>query len=506
MKEKTFYFLFIHEINSNFKSGKYIFVLTVSLIIASVFAFLQTTDFADRLNNYQHEKTKLDEESNHIKVFSEAQKIFFLKPNPLSIFSKGVDDKVGNKMIISVTDIPELQSESQQRNSFLSIFTGFDTASIITFIISLLVFLTVSNGISEEKEKGTINLIFSNSVSKTGYFLSKYVAYLLLSILPVVILFSCNILFILLNKSINLTLTEYFRVLLMFFASILFVSTITLIGLMASFYCKTTQKSVILNLSIWLMFVFIYPGLIGLFFPDNTIDSRQINSEIEQLKRDFLINSIRLSDELHPRIDENQVSSSGFDEPYLSFLTKSIDVTHKRRYEYIEKVWERTFPQLFSLQYQIITLQKNYRNNLYEKNKRYNNFTFFLPNTSFSKASEKLAGTDLYSRYEYIIQSGTEYRELFLQYLKNRDAFGLKFFTQMPRELMRDDFDAYYSFIDESSDLIYKNYKDISIDDFPELECQHASVFPKELFILLLLNVLLFMAWFFISNSKSNWL
>jgi len=503
MKRTAFYFLFIHEINSNFKSGKYMFVLIVSCIIALVFAFLQTTDFADRLNNYQHEKIKLNEKSNQMKVYSEAEKILLFKPNPLSIFSKGFDEKVGNKMIISATDIPELRNESQQKNPFLSIFTGFDTISIVTFLISLLVFLTVSNGISEEKEKGTLKLIFSNSVSKSEYFLSKYCAYLILSILPVVILFLCNILFILLNNQISLTLIEYVRILFLFLASVLFISIITIIGLIVSYCSNTVQKSVILNLSIWLIFLFIYPSLVGLIaFSDNKIDSQQTKKEIEQIKKDFLVYSMKLNDELYHNKDRDGFYTIQFEDPYLSILVKVTDVTQKYHYEFLEEYNKRALPELFTMQYKIINLQKNYRNNLYKKNKTFNNYTFFLPTTSFANVSEKLACTDLYSRYEFIIQKGIDYRELFLEYLKSRDAFGLKFFTQMPRHEMKDDMNEYV--IDESSKLLYQNYGVISVDDFPEFNYQYTEFFPQELFVLIFLNIILFVGFLFVSNSKTN--
>jgi ABC-type transport system involved in multi-copper enzyme maturation permease subunit len=471
-------------------------------MVALVFAFLQTTDFVDRQNNYNNEKDRLNE-SRQIKVFSEAQKTVLIKPNPLSIFSKGVDEKVGNKMVVSVTDIPDLHNDSQQRNPFLSIFTSFDTISIITFLISLLVFLTVSNGISEEREKGTIKLVFSNSISKTEYFLSKYFAYLILSILPIVILFSCNIIFILLNNLIELTLTEYLRILLLFVSSILFISTITLTGLVISFYCKTVQKSVILNLSIWLVFIFIYPNSVGLIVSSNKkIVSHELNETIKQIKRNFLIKSIKISDEVHHHKDMDCITSLGFDDPYLGFLTKAIDITQKYHYEYLEEYHHRIIPELFSMQNEIINLKTVYRNSLYEKNKTINNYTFFLPTTSFSKASEKLACTDLYSRYEFIIQQGVEYRKSFMQYLQNRKAFGLNFFTQMPKHEMRDDFNAYS--IDASSAFLYNNYKNISIEDFPEFNYRYAENFPKELFILIILNILLLLYWLYISNSKSN--
>jgi len=151
-------------------SFKFSLILIVSVIVTVVCVYVQIKDFEDRQQNYFEEVMKTEELKKSFLVFSEFKIPILIKPKPLSIFAKGFDEKIGNKIIISVTEIPEFQTTSQKRNPFLDIFLNFDIISIVQIILSIMTVFLVADTISGEREDETLKLVFANHVSKFEYF------------------------------------------------------------------------------------------------------------------------------------------------------------------------------------------------------------------------------------------------------------------------------------------------------------------------------------------------
>jgi hypothetical protein len=148
LRMKNFKILLFHEFLQQVKSFKFILMVALSLIVTIFTVYIQVADFKERVQNYDTERLKADEEAAKAGTFAELNVPVIIPPNPLSIFSKGFDEKAGNKIIISVEDLPELETVAQKKNPFMGIFTNFDIVSIVKIIFSLMAIFLISDSIA----------------------------------------------------------------------------------------------------------------------------------------------------------------------------------------------------------------------------------------------------------------------------------------------------------------------------------------------------------------------
>ena len=90
-----------HEFQNQLKSFKFLLVLVITLLVTLFCVFIQVKDFADRKEQYNQQVERKQEMLSSVRVFSDLKIPIVIKPNPLSIFAKGYDEKLGNEIMIS---------------------------------------------------------------------------------------------------------------------------------------------------------------------------------------------------------------------------------------------------------------------------------------------------------------------------------------------------------------------------------------------------------------------
>ncbi len=131
-------------------------VYSLKFLTMSVFAILfgllcisiQIMDYQDRKAVYDEEVLKADEASRSAKVYSQLQVPIVIEPNPLSIFAKGSDEKIGNRIVISVFQLLQFEDTSQKKNPFMAIFSTFDLVTLVQILFSIMALFLVSDSIA----------------------------------------------------------------------------------------------------------------------------------------------------------------------------------------------------------------------------------------------------------------------------------------------------------------------------------------------------------------------
>ncbi len=286
---KNFKTLLIQEFLNQVKSFKFLLMVLLTLIVTVFTAYVQIIDFKERYQNYQAEALKASQETKEACTFAELHVPVITPPNPLSVFSKGFDEKAGNRIVISVEDLPELETVSQKKNPFMAIFMNFDIISIVKIILSLMAIYLIADTISGEREEETLKMVFMNSVTRLEFFLAKYVAVLVVLTIPLLGIFLFSSFFISLQPLIHLTAIQWLRILLIFLSSLGFLSVFILIGLWISVKSYSSSQAMILGLLVWVITVFIYPTLVNYVTGEIVAvpSSDEINNQINTMKQEF---------------------------------------------------------------------------------------------------------------------------------------------------------------------------------------------------------------------------
>ena len=478
---KNFKTLLLNEFMQQIHSFRFVLSLFVTFIVTVVCVYVQVQDFADRQQTYQAEQTKAINESKQARIYSEFKVPVFIKPNPLSIFSKGFDEKAGNYANISVFELPELRSSSQKSNPFMEIVENFDVLSIVGIILSLLALFIVGDVISGERENETLKLVFSNQVSRAEYFLAKYVGSIITLIIPLIMVFLITSLFIILHPLIMLTGLQWLKIVLLLFSGICYLSVFILIGLTISSRVFPAAKAIMVCLVVWIAMLNIYPNLVNYVVSGlvKIPETQQLNVEIKQL-----------DDEMQKKFDENErkvpSGPSSCSYCWSGPVTRMILLGNKDFVLRTEKLNALNLPAHFEYQGRIYSEKKHFKQQLFHQQKAGSYFLQLLPNFQLSNGCSVIASTDFQSRDLQLHNSLEIFRANIINYIRSKDGFGFKFFTLMKPEQLKYNYNDYTK---EEFDLFCKNKQQLDISDAPQFYFKDKLKIPVDMLFLVVLNV-----------------
>jgi ABC-type transport system involved in multi-copper enzyme maturation permease subunit len=266
---------------------------------------------------------------------------------------------------------------------------------IVKMVISFLTILFAFDSISGEKENKTLALSLSNSISRGTILFGKFVS--IVSIMSIVLVTGMilSTIIILIAGNINLGSQFIFESLGFLILSIFLISCFTVFGLLTSIIAKNSNVSLLISLSLWLIFVIVIPNT-ALFWARNffSIDNADI---IEQ-------RIIQEFDDLNKNAPPGSWSSSG--DPFY--------YRHELR---------------ANLQMSRMLKEKQHRDSYYQdmmgqfENTR--NITLLSPVSLFDYLVEAFLGGG-YFRFRKNWEGLHSFQEQFLSYFKEIDAADVK--------------------------------------------------------------------------------
>lgn len=499
---KNFKILVIQEFLQQIKTLKFVLLLVVSLALSIVIGYLNINNYIDRHENYVEEVRKSEEAKKEYRVYSEFNMPVFNPPNPLSIFSKGYDEKADHKYDISPVKLPVPQSISVANNPLMVIFNSLDIIQLIAVIFSVWVLLMTAGAIVGEKEDATLKMIFANNVGRLKYFTTKYLGALIPLILAILISFITVILMILFNPGISVNTTFFVKILLLIFSSILFLSFYILLGLTISSISKTSSGAIVTSLFIWVILVFIYPNTVNYFVTSYT----KTTSEDEFVSK----NEILIKDALTRRLDwlkENRagggscwtVMSFGNGEEGLEFMAiNKFAICNKKAMEHFLKTNNKFLPEIISLHEQLLKNHIDFEGEKLKQLKVFKGATFFLPNSVFTSSCEAFCATGIKSEFIDFWDNVRIYRQSIMEYLEDKNAYGYKFFTTVPEELIGE-----FENLEKSKYSYDETKIRLEMEDAPRFSYSKKASIPLEAIGLIILNLIVFGTGIYFFNKKS---
>ncbi|MFC2160565.1 ABC transporter permease [Acidobacteriota bacterium] len=236
------------EIVSNLLSYKFFIVIILTVILIFTSFFIMYRDFSERLADY-----------DIIKPTSE-DPIAVLPPNPLSMFSKGLDEAMGRSFESTVIGIT-VRAGQKSGNKVFSFFPTPDFMYIVKVVLSLVALLFGFDQISQEKERGTLRLMLSNPTSRTRVLVGKWAGNLLSLSVPFMLVVLLGFAFVNLNRDINFSANQLVRLALILCVTLFYMALFLSLGILISTLTRKAAISVVALLLIWVLMVFVIPNL-----------------------------------------------------------------------------------------------------------------------------------------------------------------------------------------------------------------------------------------------------
>ena len=200
----------------NLMTFKFAIGTILCVILVSVFVPVLAKDYQRRLEEYNENITANEAELRKVMVYKNILPTVYRPPNVLSVFSEGVEKRLGTSAKISNMEVPEISNTSGEINPYMSMFPDMDVSLILRIVFSALALLVAYNVISGEREQGTLKLILSGAISRHQVLLGKFLAGLMILIVPVTIVFILALIFLLSFPMIELTSSNWAGIVLMY--------------------------------------------------------------------------------------------------------------------------------------------------------------------------------------------------------------------------------------------------------------------------------------------------
>lgn len=414
----------------NLMTFKFAVGTIVCVILTAVFMPIMAKDYQQRLRTYNENVARNEAELLKVKVYKNITPTIYRPPSVLSVFSEGLEKQIAGSAKIEYNKIPELSAAATQENPYQAIFPVFDASLIFKIVIGVLALLVAYDAISAERERGTLRLMLSATIARHQVLLAKFLAGLLILVVPVTITFTIGLIILLSFPMVDLTRSDWIRIGLMYFASLLFVSAMYNLGLLFSCLTGRSAISLVLGLFIWIVFVVIVPnGSVYLSERVQPLESQEkVDGQIKSLQQDY---RSEFEKSMPPRPDTYQSDNNGaFGHWYHRKINKEAVEYFKERYrlehtlgiKYADRFWE---------------VEHSYLSGLSEQNKLAHNLSRISPISLYGNAMSSLAGTDIAGFQSYIMSVKT-YRNKFIDYVRYRtDSFStISLFTPFTVEQM----------------------------------------------------------------------
>lgn len=281
---KTIYF---HELKNILMSPKFTatFLTCSLLLLLSVFIGIEQYNLSVRqyetVTSFTNQAMR--EQKDWMGLTAKAQR----KPEPMQIFAGGVGNDIGRYSNINSLSGVKLVHSNYSDDPVYALFRFIDFTFIVTFVFSLLAILFTYDLINGEKEKGTLQLVFSNSVPRAKYIIGKLAGVWTGLVIPILIPLLISILLIIFYR-IPFKSDDWIKLLMLIFISLLLFTFFIILGTLISTIVKRSSVSFLLCLVIWICLVFIIPraGVIAAGQLINVPSSAEIEGQQDGYAKD----------------------------------------------------------------------------------------------------------------------------------------------------------------------------------------------------------------------------
>ena len=251
------------EILDNLLGHKFLFIFILCSVLILFSVYIGAVDYVESRKEYDANMASLNErmQQPNSSVLSERMGYrIYRPPQVLRTVVAGVEDAAGRVSYPNQLYENNLAESRHESKTIFTLFGSLDLMFAVKFILSLCALFLAYDTISGEKEKGTLKLTLSNSISRaqliSGKIIGNYVSMLLLFLTPLLM----SLIVLLLFPGISLNGEDWLRLLFIFLMFLLYVSVFFALGIFVSTMTARASTSFLVLLFLWIALVIVIPG------------------------------------------------------------------------------------------------------------------------------------------------------------------------------------------------------------------------------------------------------
>ena len=254
------------ELLDNLMTFRFAAAVFITLLLVVVNTVVLLKDYEQRLTAYNKATQESHQELREEKAYSNYYEklVVHRPPNPLSIFNLGLDKQAGNEIAVYHAFVPTIWDAVKHGadNPFLNLFTSIDIALVFQGVLSLLALVFAYDALAGEREHGTLRLVLTHPIQRGYILFAKYISAMLCLLVPLLISLLLSIILLTTSTSISWDGDDFLRIGGIVLTSLLYISLFYLIGLCISAMTRRTSTALMLSMFAWGFLVLVYPNLI----------------------------------------------------------------------------------------------------------------------------------------------------------------------------------------------------------------------------------------------------
>lgn len=414
----------------NLMTFKFAVGTILCVVLMAVFTSILLKDYQQRLESYNQAVADDVAEMRKARVYKNIKPIICRRPEVLSIFSEGLEKRVGNAAKIDVENIPEIQSQYAEKNPLLVIFPSLDISLIFKIVLSILALLIAYDTVSGEREQGTLKLTLSGTAARHQVLIGKFWAGLTTLIIPITMAFIVALLIFYLSPSVTLSGSDWAAITMMYVVSLIYISVLYNFGLLCSCLTKKSATSLMFLLLFWIILALLIPNISvsmarKFCAPE---PAEKTDRQVAALEAEFDREYAEFKKTIPLRTGDEIYGSGAYGGWYVVGSTRSgmhryqqlLAFRDPLRAKYAEKVWK---------------IRREYFRNLSDQKDLADNISRCSPISLYEQIMSALSRTDQDSFHAFISQAIT-YRNEISEYIRSRtDNFSsISYFSPLSEE------------------------------------------------------------------------
>jgi ABC-type transport system involved in multi-copper enzyme maturation permease subunit len=400
------------ELRDIIYSTKFAITFAAAAVLVLLSFYVGIRNYQESIHEYENAKTTNAANISAQTDWRQIQDRVFRKPQPLEILVNGVTNDVGRTTDMKSSGELNLINSRFSADPLFAVFRFLDLNFVFVIVFSLFAILFGYDAINGEKEAGTLKLVFSNSVSRASFILSKLLGSVLALGVPLLVplLIGC---LMLLGFGIPMSGLEWLRLGLVIVAGLLCFGVFLTLSIMVSAMVARSSVSFLLSLVVWIFSVLIIPK--GSVLLASQIASVPSIDAVETQKRKFN------AEQMQKRMQATQqwfssrmtsganFSDSGFVNSMAAFQDSIGKATEDARLDFYGR------------------LDEDWRNKKDWQERWAFGISRISPTAAFQIAAMSIAGTDVGMKYRYM-QQLNRYRDAYAETMRKKTGSSADYF------------------------------------------------------------------------------
>ncbi len=237
-------------------------VIVLAMFVASSVTYIG--EYKEVTKKYHeltaNQETQLREQSSNATNVATHQRSYQLPPRGSGFISDCGEMNMPNTLLYNAYYLIGFDTSASKSNPFIMPSSRINWGFVILVLFSFLAIIFSFDAVSGEKEQRTLALCLSNPVKRSHILVSKFVAINTLLITFAIVGMLLALVILMISPAVRITSETFLEIGLFLLFVVFFTGSMTAIGMFASVMSRNSNISLLLSVSLWLMFMIAVPN------------------------------------------------------------------------------------------------------------------------------------------------------------------------------------------------------------------------------------------------------